>query len=119
MSKISEAELEVMKVLWKKKETTSLEIIQEVSKKMNWNKNTIKTLISRLVDKEVIQVIKDKGNLYLYKPIISKKEYQKLENQNFLDKLYNGSVDDMLLTFVKSNKLTKDDLQRLINLIDE
>ena len=66
MSKISEAELEVMKVVWDKKSATSLDIIEEVSKQTDWSKNTIKTLISRLVDKEALKVIKDKGNLYIY-----------------------------------------------------
>ncbi len=119
MNKISEAELEVMKVVWKRNEVTSLEIIEEVSSKTNWNKNTIKTLLSRLVEKGAIQVMKDRGSLFVYAPNISEQEYKKKENQNFLDKLYNGSVNDMLLTFAKSKALTKKDLQELMKLIEE
>lgn len=119
MSKISQAELEVMKVIWSKKETTSLEIINEISKKTNWNKNTIKTLISRLVGKGAIEVIKNKGELYIYKPVITKQEYRKSENDDFLEKVYNGSINDMLLTFVKANKLTKKDLKELMDIIEE
>lgn len=119
MSKISEAELEIMKVVWNKKSATSLEIIEEVSKQTKWSKNTIKTLISRLVEKEALKVIKNKGNLYIYQPIISENTYKKSENQNFLNKLYNGSINDMLLSFVKAKKLTKKDLEELMNIIEE
>lgn len=119
MSKISEAELEVMKVVWNKKSATSLDIIEEVSKETKWSKNTIKTLISRLVEKEALKVIKDQGNLYIYKPIISENTYKKSENQNFLNKLYNGSINDMLLSFVKSKKLTKKDLEELMQMIED
>lgn len=118
MNKITEAELEIMKVLWKNKEATSLQIIDEVSKTTDWNKNTIKTLISRLVEKEAISVDKNKGNLYLYTPNISIEEYKSEENKNFLKKLYNGSINDMLLTFAKSNELTRKDLEELMKLID-
>lgn len=118
MNKITEAELEIMKVLWENKEATSLQIIDEVSKTTDWNKNTIKTLISRLVEKEVISVDKNKGNLYLYTPNISIEEYKSEENKNFLKKLYNGSINDMLLTFAKSNELTRKDLEKLMKLID-
>lgn len=119
MGKISEAELEVMKVVWNQKSATSLDIIEEVSKQTEWSKNTIKTLISRLVEKEALRVIKNKGNLYIYKPIISENAYKKGENQNFLNKLYNGSVNDMLLSFVKSKKLTKKDLEELMKMIED
>lgn len=118
MNKITEAELEIMKVLWKSKEATSLQIIDEVSKITAWNKNTIKTLISRLVEKQAISVEKNKGNLYLYTPNISIDQYKIEENKNFLKKLYNGSINDMLLTFAKSNELTKKDLEELMKLID-
>lgn len=118
MNKITEAELEIMKVLWENKEATSLQIIDEVSKMTNWNKNTIKTLISRLVEKQAISVDKNKGNLYLYTPNISIDEYKSEENKNFLKKLYNGSINDMLLTFAKSNELTRKDLEELMKLID-
>lgn len=118
MNKITEAELEIMKVLWENKEATSLQIIDEISKTTDWNKNTIKTLISRLVEKEAISVDKNKGNLYLYTPNISIDEYKNEENKNFLKKLYNGSINDMLLTFAKSNELTRKDLEELMKLID-
>lgn len=118
MNKISESELEVMKIIWNKKEVTSLEIIQELSAQSSWSKNTIKTLLARLVDKGFVRVIKNKGSLYLYEPLTLEEDYQKEENQNFVNRLYNGSVDKMLLTFVKSNSLSKKELKKLMDLIE-
>ena len=57
MKNISEAELEVMQVLWKNGESTSIEIVKEVAKKKDWKNNTIMTLVSRLVNKEFIEFI--------------------------------------------------------------
>ena len=118
MKNISEAELEVMQVLWKNGESTSVEIIKEVTKKKEWKNNTIMTLVSRLVNKEFIKVIRDKGNLLLYKPVISEYDYKSKETNNFIEKLYNGSINSMLVAFAKSKKLSKKDLEDLINLIE-
>ena len=75
MKNISEAELEVMQVLWKNGECTSIEIINEVTKKKDWKNNTIMTLVTRLANKEFIEVIRDKGSLLLYKSKISEYDY--------------------------------------------
>ncbi|MDT3496361.1 BlaI/MecI/CopY family transcriptional regulator, partial [Bacillus toyonensis] len=52
--KISEAELEVMKVLWSKSPQTANEVIEELEKNMDWKPKTIRTLINRLVHKEAV-----------------------------------------------------------------
>lgn len=118
MKNISEAELEIMQVLWKKGESTSLEIIKDVTKKKDWKNNTIMTLVTRLVNKEFIEVIRDKGNLLLYKPTISEYDYKSKETNNFIERLYDGSINNMLASFAKSKKLSKKDLEDLMELID-
>ena len=119
MKNISDSELEVMQVLWKKGESTSLDIVKEVAKKKDWKNNTIMTLVSRLVSKGFIEVIRDRGDLLIYSALISETEYKTKETTNFIDKLYEGSLNNMLASFAKSKKLSKKDLEDLINLIDE
>ena len=119
MKNISESELEVMQVLWKKGECTSLEIISEVTKKKEWKNNTIMTLVSRLASKEFIEVIRDKGSLLLYKPKISEYDYKSKETNNFIEKLYEGSINNMLVVFAKSKKLNKKDLEDLMKLVED
>ena len=119
MKNISEAELEVMQVLWKNGESTSIEIVKEVAKKKDWKNNTIMTLVSRLVNKEFIEVIRDKGNLLLYKPTVSEYDYKAKETNNFIEKLYEGSINNMLVAFAKSRKLSKKDLEDLMKLVED
>ena len=119
MKNISEAELEVMQVLWEKGESTSLEIISEVKKKKDWKNNTIMTLVSRLVNKEFIGVIRENKSLLIYKPLISGYDYKSKETNNFIEKLYDGSISNMLVAFAKSKKLSKKDLEDLIKLVED
>lgn len=119
MKNISEAELEVMQVLWSRGESTSLEIISEVKKKKEWKNNTIMTLVSRLVNKEFIDVIREDKSLLIYKPKVSEYDYKSKETNNFIEKLYNGSINNMLVAFAKSKKLSKKDLEDLIKLVGD
>jgi len=119
MNKISDSELEVMKILWEKGALTSPKIIEELSKKIDWSKTTIKTLITRLVNKGAIEQTKKEGQLYKYKALISEKEYKKIESNNFIEKLYKGSVNNMLLNFVEEKQISKEDIKKLLEIIDE
>ena len=119
MKKISDSELEVMKILWEKGAVTSPEVIEELTQKIDWSKTTIKTLITRLVNKGVIEQTKKEGQLYTYKALISEKEYKKEENNNFITKLYKGSVNDMLLNFVEEKQISKEDLEKLLAIIEK
>lgn len=116
---ITEAELEVMKVLWELNTATSPEIIEQLSVSSEWKPKTIHTLINRLVAKGAITAIKIDGKSYKYSPSISKEIYKGFANENFLQRLYNGSVHMMLSSFVKNNKLTKTEIEELKRILEE
>lgn len=86
MKKISMAELEVLQVIWDKKETTSIEIIEELSHK-NWNVNTTRTLIKRLLEKGVIEIVGKNGKEYTYKALIEENEFVGMAFSYFLRKI--------------------------------
>lgn len=119
MIQISEAELEVMKILWKIKEGASSQIIEELETKTDWKPKTIQTLITRLVAKEAITVDKSNKKMYIYSPNIEENEYKKYANESFLQKLYNGSINLMLSSFIKDKKLSKEDISELKKMLDE
>lgn len=119
MNKISNSELEVIKILWERGESTSPEIIEALSKNTDWGKTTIKTLISRLVSKGAIKQSKKAGELYTYKAVITEKEYKKSETDDFVTKLYKGSVKNMLLNFVEEKQISKEDLEKLLEIIEK
>ena len=117
--KISEAEYEVLKILWDKGNVTSFDIIDELKGNKSWGQSTIRTLITRLLKKGAIEVVEQNGRTYTYRAIVKEDEYTKKESSNLLAKLYKGSINNMLLNFVQEKKLTKKDLQDLINLIED
>lgn len=118
MIKISNAELEVIKVIWQLKEATSLEIIEQLQH-CNWNANTIRTLINRLIAKKAIGISKKAGKTYTYVPLIDEKLYKQKRAKQFIDQFYNGSARDMLLNFVEAGELSRNELEEMINLFDK
>jgi predicted transcriptional regulator len=116
--KPSEAELEVMKVLWEEgKALSAPEIVQKLKEKdIKWEKSTIYTLIDRLVKKKAIKQEK-KNKLYYYSPSISKEEYAKIETARVLNKLFNGSVKDLIAALVESGNLKKEELEEIKKLL--
>jgi BlaI family penicillinase repressor len=116
--KISNAEWEVMKIIWNHPEIASIDIIQELKDKAEWKPTTVKSLINRLLNKNAIGFNKA-GNEYLYFPLISEDECIKLESQSFINKVFNGSIKSMLLTFVESEEISETDIDDLKNILKQ
>lgn len=110
--KISNAELEVMKILWRENKPVSFSDIRvELQSKMNWEKSTINTLIRRLVDKGIVKA--HKQEVLYYTPNISYSDYAQAEEQNLIDKLYNGSAKKFVVSLCQSGKLSESDIDEL------
>jgi len=116
---ISESELEVMKILWQLGSATSSQIVEKLSKTTEWKPKTIQTLITRLVSKEAVEVDKSNKKPYIYLPKINEEEYKAFASTSFIERLYNGSVNMMISSFIKNKKMSKEDIQELKNLLDE
>lgn len=110
--KISNAELEVMKILWREKRPVSFSDIRiELQSAMRWEKSTINTLIRRLVDKGVIT--SEKQGVTMYLPNISQEDYVMAEEQNMLDKFYKGSAKNFVAALCRRGKLSENDIDEL------
>ena len=118
-SQITDAELEIMKVLWEKKSLTLNALVEELSKEEPKNKSTIKTLLYRLIDKKMVKSVEKNKKENEYKPLMTEKKYFRSANENFLDKVYDGNVNNMLLNFVEDKKITKEEIEKLLNIMDE
>lgn len=114
--KISAAEWEVMKLLWKENPLTSEKIINSLTSKMDWSTQTVKTFITRLVKKEVIGFEKT-GRTYNYYPLISEDECIKAENQSFLQKVYDGAVSMLFTKFLEEESLSEREIEELEQLL--
>ena len=116
---ITDAELEIMQVLWKNKQCNLSTIIEELSNTEEKNKNTTKTWIHRLVQKGAIESKKVNAKEVTYIPKISERNFISKESNSFLKKFFNGSTEKLLLNFVKEKRVSKDELQRLIDILEE
>lgn len=119
LPQISEAELEVLKILWNLGPQTSSEIIDQLDQTTHWKPKTIQTLITRLVSKGAINTDKTNSKAFIYSPVVSEEEYKSYANESLLHKLYNGSFSSMLTSFIKEQKLTKQEIEELKELLDE
>lgn len=116
LPKIADSEWEIMKIIWKSPNITSTEIIKDIQKTKDWKASTIKTLINRLLKKEVIS-FNQHGKEYCYFPLVGEAQCVNEESENFINRVFNGSINSMLVNFVNSNKLTNDDLEELKSLL--
>ena len=109
---ISEAELEVMKVIWsEKRPVTSLDLGEAFENK-GWKKTTIGTFLTRLVEKGALTFEKQ-GKLYYYNPLVSQKEYRKSQTKNLISSLYNGSVKDFAVSLFEEQSISDEELKEL------
>lgn len=118
LPQISEAEFEVMEVIWEKEPVSTNEIVNAVIENHNWNMRTIHTLISRLDKKGAISHKKD-GRTYIYSSIVEKKDYVKSKSKSFIEKFYDGAANKMVLNFIENNMLSQEDIQELKNILNK
>ena len=110
--KISDSELEVMKVLWQAGDALPVtEIRETLQKTRGWEATTVKTLVSRLVSKGVIR--QEKRNVFYYSPLISEREYNGWATRHLIERLYNGSARELVAALVHSDGLSQADLEEL------
>ena len=110
--KISDSELEVMKLLWQAEDALPVtEIRESLQRSRGWEATTVKTLVSRLVSKGVIA--QEKRNVFYYSPRITEQEYNDWATRILIRRLYNGSAKDLVAALVHSEGLSRQDLEEL------
>ena len=108
--KISDAELEVMRVLWEAEEPLPIsEIRLALQQRKGWEPTTTKTLVQRLCSKQALA--QEKRNVFYYRPLISQEEYQAWATNDLIRRLYRGSARNLVAALVHSDKLSNDDMQ--------
>ena len=110
--KISDSELEVMKLLWQAREPLPVTAIREALRRSRgWEATTVKTLVSRLVNKGAVR--QEKRQVYYYSPLIGEQEYNAWATGSLIRRLYAGSAKNLVAALVQSEGLTAEDLEEL------
>jgi BlaI family penicillinase repressor len=112
--RISEAEWEVMKMLWERAPQSAQEVAGRLAGQ--WSESTVKTLLNRLIRKGALSY-ETAGKAFLYSPTISQSECRSAESTSFLNRVFDGALSPMLAHFVESNKLSDMELAELERLV--
>ena len=114
---ISDAEWEVMQVVWPGQPMTAAEVIASLADSRDWNHRTVRTLLARLVEKGALAYDVD-GARYIYRAQVSREQCVRHESRSFASKVFGGDVAALLAHFVEDTSLTTDEVERLRQLLD-
>lgn len=121
IQQISDAELEIMKIIWgNPQKVTLFSYIMDglADRGRPCQKNTLIVLLSRLVNKGFLSA-KKIGRRNEYRTLVTEMEYQKTETKNFLDKIYEGSAGGLVSNLISGDLLTDEEYEELKKLLEK
>ena len=118
LPQISEAEFEVMKIVWKHAPISTNEIIDKLLQTTSWSPKTIQTLIKRLVTKGALTYEKQ-SRVFVYTLLVEENEYIGQESNSFLKKFYDGDITAMLSAYIENDKLSATEIDTLRALLSK
>lgn len=118
-TRISDAELEVMEVLWSnRRPLTATEIAEQIPPGRDWSLATVKTMLSRLSSKGAIGFTEE-GRRYLYKAAIARNSYVGRESRRFVDQLFGGRLSPLVARLADEDALDQDDIAAIEKILKE
>lgn len=113
---ITEAEWDVMQAVWQADEQAAGEIIARVQQTRDWNHRTIRTLVTRLIEKRAIAV-RVEGGKHLYRSLVSKEECVRSASKSFSERFFSGDVKSLLMHFVENEEISEQELEDIRQLL--
>ncbi|BCJ94490.1 penicillin-binding protein [Anaerocolumna cellulosilytica] len=114
--KLFDSELKIMEVLWEQGNTPARDIVDVLTERIGWNKNTTYTVIKKCIDKGAIER-EEPG--FLCKPLVTRDEVQQSETEQLIEKMFGGSSELFFSAFLKNQGISEDEANRLAKLIKE
>jgi len=115
---ISDAEWQVMKIIWMQGEQTSTDLIRVLAERFDWSKSTIQTLLARLVEKECL-TRKKEGKFFVYSALLTLEQSRDLLVQDIKDKVCSRRIKNLLADLITECDFTQADLEDLEAVISE
>ncbi len=116
--RISEAEHAVMEVLWDESPLAAQDVVERVAPARGWSANTVKTLLGRLLAKNVIAADED-GRRYQYRPLVARGDYVEGESRRLIDRLFGGKLTPLVAHLAEHDALTDQDIAEIEALLKE
>ena len=118
LPQITEAEYEVMNIVWKYAPINTNEITEKLLATSSWSAKTIQTLIKRLVNKGALAYEKN-SRVFVYTPLVKESEYISQESNSFLNRYYDGDITAMLSAYIENDKLSETEIETLRSLLSK
>jgi predicted transcriptional regulator len=110
--RISDAEHAVMEVLWDESPLTAQDVVERIPPGRDWSANTVKTLLGRLLAKNIIAHQED-GRRYLYRPLVARSDYVAGESRRLMDRLFGGKLTPLVAHLAERDALTSEDIAEI------
>ncbi|NCP12097.1 MAG: BlaI/MecI/CopY family transcriptional regulator [Sphingomonadales bacterium] len=118
VERISESEYAVITPLWEESPLTAVEIADRVADAQGWTLQTVKTLLSRLVNKGAV-AFEAQGRRYLYRPLIERDDHAVAESRRLIDRLFAGKVSPLVAHLAERDVLSKEDIAAIEALLKD
>ncbi len=115
---ITESEWIIMEALWASAPQTASEVAKALRASTHWAENTVRTLLTRLVEKGALKTGENAGGVRTYQPAVKRETCVRAESQSFLDRVFGGAAKPLLMHFAQNAKLTPDEVKELKKLLD-
>lgn len=117
-STISDSEWEIMRIIWTIEPVSSTKIIQELQAKKDWSESTIKTLLRRLVNKNLLNTTKE-GRHFVYSAKVNQAQVMTEAAQELLDRMCNMHKGEVILQLLADSPISKNDLAKIKQVINQ
>lgn len=115
---ISDAEWQVMTVVWEHQPLTAQDILGHLKPLIDWAPGTVKSMLHRLVQKEVLAYDRD-GNRYVYRARVPRESCIEQASASFLDRVFAGRSLPLLAHFLQHSRLTPAEIAQLRKILRE
>jgi len=116
--KLTQAEWQIMNVLWQEHPATARELMQRLPKGVNWAYTTIKTMLSRLVEKKAVSEHKN-GNTSFYKPLVSQQRARHSAFKSMLDQAFEGAMGPLMHFLIEEEQLSEKQRRQIFQILQE
>lgn len=118
LPQISDAEFEVMDVIWKHAPISTNEITDRLTTSKDWSPKTIFTMLMRLEKKGAI-IHRKEGRVFVYTPCVKKSDYLAIESRNLANRFFDGAMKQMVVSLLDQRDFSPEDLAELQSILDK
>ncbi len=116
---ITDAELILMRLLWRDSPLNARQIAQGLESETGWHRKTVNTLLSRLEKKLVLSAHKQADGINYFTPLVAEDAYMQSATSKFVDRLFGGDIAPLIASFAGGRPLNTQQINRLRDLLKE